>query len=75
MKPIVIKGWIARDTFLPNGSDAYAFYFTKPREIDDVFINNPKNYTDIFNKDLVMKAGLKKGECKKVEITIKEIKK
>ncbi len=72
MKPIVIKGWIAKDSATDRNYETH--YFSE--EPSKYYLANPlgKFMWSGTIQHLPDKFKLKKGECKKVEITIKEIK-
>lgn len=71
MKQIKLKGWIARDK--NKNSCPYAFYSHEPYLCDDGCYNNRVGtFTSKYNEEFVEKAGLKQGECRAVEIIIRE---
>lgn len=75
MKDIKLKGWIARDK---ADTDVFfseiALYQRRPKLIED-FYEDAGGFTEtLFGSLDKYKRHLKKGECKKVEIIIREIK-
>jgi len=70
MKEVKIKGWIARDN-APARVSSEQFFPSKPLP----YKCSLGTFWSGTVTDVISKTRLKKGECKKVEITIKEVKK
>ena len=75
MKEIKIKGWIARD-LIDSGvfySDT-ALYSKKPKLADKTYEDDGGFTESLFGSLERFKGHIEKGECRKVEIIIREIK-
>lgn len=68
-KEIKVKGWIAKDRTIPRVC-SQAFFKKQP----GIYVCSLGQFWSGTSTELVSLPKLKKGECKKVEIIIREVK-
>ncbi len=69
VKEIKIRGWIAKDKTIPRVC-SQAFFKAQPK----IYVCSLGQFWSGTSTNLVELPKLKKGECKKIEIIIREVK-